>query len=129
MASYSYSGKIVWVGEVETFSSGFKKRVFVVCPNPDDKWPDTIAFELTSGKKRDMTNDIVETDVGLDAEVKFYVSSRKYEKNGKVSWFTSTRAAEVSVARPEATETQKAEQPAKTIAQDSVVGNDEDLPF
>ena len=127
---YEYKGQIVWVGEIQTFNSGFQKRTFGVSPNPDDKNPDTVAFDLFGGKN-DMTNDVKPTDVGLEAEVKFYTSSRKYEKNGKVSWFTGNRAVDVSIARSQGGNEKpkyKVPEPAtpETTSYDDVA---DDMPF
>ena len=126
MASpYKYSGEIVWVGPIEKFQSGFKKRVFVVCPNPDDQYPDTVAFELLGGKN-DMTGDITENDKGCEATVEFYTQSRSWEKNGKMSWITSNRAVKVGVAR-KVDESGDDEQAESGVPAEQ--GDPEDLPF
>ena len=46
---YELSGKLKWIGETQTFASGFIKREFVVT-TAHDKYPQDIKFEIVKDK-------------------------------------------------------------------------------
>lgn len=79
------SGKVIHVGEIETFGAkGFQKRIFVI--KTDDKFPQELPFEL-SGEKLTLINDYDPANEDL-IEVEYNLKGRPW--NGK--WFLSAEA-------------------------------------
>lgn len=89
------SGRISFVGDVQTFSGGFTKRTFVLSERRND-FTNHLAFVLT----KERTAMVDPKMVGTEVEVVAYVRSRKWEnpKTGETRWFTEAEAASVSVA-------------------------------
>ncbi|MFC2176232.1 DUF3127 domain-containing protein [Bacteroidota bacterium] len=75
MASYELSGKLKTVLEVQSFSSGFTKREFVV--TTEEQYPQDIKFELY----KDKTSAIDKFKVNDTIKVSFNVRGSEY--NGR----------------------------------------------
>jgi single-strand DNA-binding protein len=73
---YSTSGKLKWIGEVQSFPSGFTKREFVVT-TATDKYPQDLKFEIV----KDKCSLLDPFAVGQDVEVNFDIRGNEY--NGK----------------------------------------------
>lgn len=72
---YATSGKLKWIGDVQSFSSGFTKREFVV--TTADKYPQDLKFEIV----KDKCALLDPFEVGQDVEVNFDIRGNEY--NGK----------------------------------------------
>jgi hypothetical protein len=73
---YSTSGKLKWIGDVQSFPSGFSKREFVVT-TAADKYPQDLKFEIV----KDKCSLLDPFEVGQDVEVYFDIRGNEY--NGK----------------------------------------------
>lgn len=85
-----------YVGEVREFSSGFKKRVFVLKEEHEgNKYPTLLAFTL----KKDNVDLVKKLDEGKTLKVTGYVESREWEdpKTGDVKFFSDVTAVKVEV--------------------------------
>jgi single-strand DNA-binding protein len=81
-------GKIIYVGEVETFKSDFKKRTFAI--ETDDKYPQKVGFELT----KDNCDLISAGDIGKTAEIQYNIRGNEY----KGKYYVSLQAWKVDIA-------------------------------
>jgi hypothetical protein len=73
---YETSGKLKWIGEVQSFASGFTKREFVVT-TAADKYPQDLKFEIV----KDRCALLDPFEVGQDVDVSFDIRGNEY--NGK----------------------------------------------
>lgn len=73
---YETSGKLKWIGEVQSFPSGFTKREFVVT-TAADKYPQDLKFEIV----KDKCALLDPFEVGQDVAVSFDIRGNEY--NGK----------------------------------------------
>jgi single-strand DNA-binding protein len=94
-AKVEMKGKVDFVGDVETFSSGFSKRTFVV-KDDTSKYEDILACELA----KDRASLVQPNDRGRPCTVVGFVHSRKWtdKKTGKDKYFTSVDAVDVKFA-------------------------------
>ena len=92
-AKVEMSGKLYFVGEVETFASGFRKRTVVV-RNESSKYEDLLAVELA----KDRADMVKPGDKGRECSVVGFVHSRSWTdpKTGKTKWVTSVDAVQVT---------------------------------
>lgn len=113
--SLEIKGKLIHVGDVQVFDSGFKKRVFVI--ETDDKFPQKVPFELF----KDSCDLIDSYELNSDVNVHFNVRGNEY--NGK--YYCSLNAWRVEgEKKQENTPPVNNEPPMTTGAQDL-----SDLPF
>jgi hypothetical protein len=73
---YEAAGKLKWIGETQTFPSGFSKREFVVTTS-HDKYPQDLKFEVV----KDKCPALDPFDLGQDVQVSFDIRGNEY--NGK----------------------------------------------
>lgn len=73
---YEATGKLKWIGETQSFASGFTKREFVVT-TAHDKYPQDIKFEIV----KDKCPTLDQFDIGQDVNVSFDIRGNEY--NGK----------------------------------------------
>jgi hypothetical protein len=73
---YELSGKLKWIGETQTFASGFIKREFVVTTT-HDKYPQDIKFEIV----KDKCPQLDPLELHQDVTVSFDIRGNEY--NGK----------------------------------------------
>ncbi len=73
---YEAKGSMKWIGETQTFASGFTKREFVITTQ-HDKYPQDIKFEIV----KDKCPLLDEFPVGSDVTVFFDIRGNEY--NGK----------------------------------------------
>lgn len=129
MASYELTGKLKTVLEVQSFSSGFTKREFVV--TTEEQYPQDIKFELY----KDKTSAIDKFKEGDILNVSFNVRGSEY--NGK--YFVNLNAWKIDVAQaggndiPPALDPMRA-MPAATASAGPAPSNiddigEDDLPF
>jgi hypothetical protein len=120
--SYEIKGKLVEVFDTVEVSDKFKKREFVIetsNENGGKVYTNLIKFQLTQTNvdKLDYHN------VNSDINVKFNLKGRKWEKDGKVSYFNTLDAWYIEKA--------EGSQPTTSQQVQSPVEEDEsdDLPF
>ena len=75
--SYTATGKVLVVGETQTFSSGFQKRVLVIETEADSKYPQQVPFEVL----KDKCSELDLLSVGQEVTVTFNLRGNEY--NGK----------------------------------------------
>jgi len=84
--SLELKGKLIHVGEVQTFDSGFKKRIFVI--ETDEKYPQQVPFELF----KDSCDMIDSYELNAHITVQFNVRGNEY--NGR--YFSSLNAWKIA---------------------------------
>eukprot|EP01029_Cantina_marsupialis_P000812 TRINITY_DN1060_c0_g1_i1.p2 TRINITY_DN1060_c0_g1~~TRINITY_DN1060_c0_g1_i1.p2 ORF type:complete len:125 (+),score=33.77 TRINITY_DN1060_c0_g1_i1:540-914(+) len=88
--NFEINGKVIVKEETQAISDRFKKREFVIEVENErnSEWNDFIKFQLTQDRC-----DLLET-VSLYEEIKvsFNVRGRKWEKDGKTSYFSNLEA-------------------------------------
>ncbi len=77
MSVYEATGKILEIGETQTFSSGFQKRVLVIETEADSKYPQQVPFEVV----KDKCSELDLLSVGQEVTVTFNLRGNEY--NGK----------------------------------------------
>ena len=91
---FEVSGKVLEVGEVQTFSSGFQKRTIVVEASKDaEKFSNPI--QLTLKKDQVSLADTLNVGDGITAEG--FVEGRKWEKDGNVRYFIDLNTKSIMV--------------------------------
>ena len=86
---YETSGKLKWIGEVQSFPSGFTKREFVVT-TAADKYPQDLKFEIV----KDRCALLDPFEVGQDVQVSFDIRGNEF--NGK--YFVNLSCWKIQVA-------------------------------
>jgi hypothetical protein len=88
--NFEIIGKLIVKDDTQEISDKFKKREFVIEVENErnSEWNDFIKFQLT----QDRCDLIQETPLDQLIKVSFNVRGRKWEKDGKVNYFTSLEA-------------------------------------
>lgn len=88
--SFEIAGKLHLKETTQEVSSSFKKREFVLEVENERKneWNEFIKFQLT----QDRCSTIDSIGIGTKMKVSFNIKGRKWEKDGKVSYFTNLEA-------------------------------------
>lgn len=94
--TFKINGKLVEKFDEQQVSATFVKREFVVEKKEQDgsgkTYLDHVKFQLIQGKVTLIEN----IAIGTDVEVSFNVKGKRYEKDGKVSYFNSLDAWKVA---------------------------------
>jgi len=107
-------GKIKVVGELETFASGFTKKLLVV--TTDDQYPQNIGIEFMKDKI-DLLNGYA---VGQDVKVSINLGGREWiNPQGEAKYFNSVTGWRI----------EKAEGAPEAFTPPSLVEQEDDLPF
>lgn len=89
--SYDIAGKLIEKFDTQNVSDTFKKREFVIEKsenNGGQVFTDQIKFQLTQNRC-----DVLDPhQLGDELKITFNVRGRKWEKDGKVSYFTNLEA-------------------------------------
>jgi hypothetical protein len=124
--NFEITGVMLLKEPVTDVSASFKKREFVieVQNERNSDWNDFVKFQLT----QDRCSAIDNINVGQRVKVSFNLRGRKWEKDGKVSYFTNLEAWRVELAdggsQPEPAPA------AKTVTTEIPAASaEEDLPF
>ena len=88
--SFELTGKLIVKEDTVNISDKFRKREFVIdVPNernPD--WNDTVKFQATQDRV-----DLIEPfNIGDELNVSFNIRGKKWERDGKVNYFTNLDA-------------------------------------
>lgn len=88
--NFSIEGNLILKENEVNISQSFKKREFVIeVPNErNSDWNDFIKFQLT----QDKCSLIDAIEVGEPLKVHFNIRGRKWEKDGKVNYFSNLEA-------------------------------------
>ena len=89
--SFEIKGKIIEIYDLVAISDRFKKREFVIENSENNggfEFVNSIKFQLT----QDRTNQVDGFKNGDEVKVSFNVRGKKWEKDGKVSYFTNLDA-------------------------------------
>lgn len=88
--SFEITGKLILKEAVQEISASFKKREFVIEVenerNPE--WNDFVKFQLT----QDRCSAVDSVQDGDQIKVNFNIRGRKWEKDGKVNYFSNLEA-------------------------------------
>ena len=88
------SGKVLEVGETQTFSSGFQKRNIIVEASKDaEKFSNPVALTL----KKEACSKADSIGVGDFVDAEGYVEGRRWENNGSVRYFTDLNVKSIMV--------------------------------
>jgi len=122
MGHLLYDGKILKIGEVQTFTSNFKKREFVVIEEVD-KYPQEIKFEFV-GDQVDVLDSYKEGDA---VTVAFLLRGNEYQDKHYVSLKAIAIGERISDDNPlrEVTASKVKTKPVQTHSEPS----EDDLPF
>ncbi len=88
--SFELQGKIIEISGVQVITEKFKKREFIVeyKDNPDGNYTQYLKFQCTGDKCS-----ILDTySVGQMVNISFNLKGRRYEKDGRVSYFMDLEA-------------------------------------
>ncbi|MCU4177405.1 DUF3127 domain-containing protein [Carboxylicivirga sp. N1Y90] len=123
--SFEISGNLIVKDEVVEINASFKKREFVieVVNERNTDWNDFVKFQLT----QDKCSLLDPVQLGDVLKVTFNIRGRKWEKDGKVNYFSNLEAWRVE--KEEAVLPPDAPAPNFTEAEIPPAGPDEDLPF
>lgn len=101
--SFELSGKVIDVGPVQQKGETFRKREFVVevseAGNSGREFTDYIKFQCI----QDRTDIIDESFLNENVKVSFNIKGNKWEKDGRVSYFTNLDAWRIEKASSENT--------------------------
>jgi len=88
--NFELTGALILKEEVVEITGTFKKREFVieVVNERNNEWNDFVKFQLT----QDKCNLIDQFDMGENIKVSFNIKGRKWEKDGKTSYFSNLEA-------------------------------------
>lgn len=123
--SFEISGNLIVKEDVVEINASFKKREFVieVANERNAEWNDFIKFQVT----QDRCSLVDPLQVGDQIKVTFNVRGRKWEKDGKVNYFSNLEAWRIE--KEEAPLSPDAPLPSYNEADIPPAGPDEDLPF
>ena len=131
MASYELTGRLVEKYNEQKVTDSFRKREFVVETREsknDREFIESIKFQVIQDTCALLDN----VNLNEDVKVTFNLRGRRYEKDGKVSYFTNLEAWRVDSlskgnSAPAAPAQQQSSQPMEQVANTSAP--DDDLPF
>ena len=122
--SFEIEGKLIEKFDEVQVSDKFKKREFVIETSTSGSdgttYTEEVKFQLTQNNCEKLNY----SKVGDKVEVKFNIKGRRWEKDGKTSWFTNLDAWFVKGVEEGSTPAQSQPSPGPT-AEDTT----EDLPF
>jgi hypothetical protein len=88
--SFELTGKLIVKEDIVNISDKFRKREFVIdVPNErNPEWNDMVKFQTTQDRV-----DLIEPfNVGDELNVAFNIRGKKWERDGKVNYFTNLEA-------------------------------------
>ncbi|MDB4335024.1 DUF3127 domain-containing protein [bacterium] len=123
--NFEIVGKLIVKDDVVDISASFKKREFVieVINERNTDWNDFIKFQLT----QDRCSLIDASNLGDEIKVSFNIKGRKWEKDGKVNYFSNLEAWRVEAMA--ASTAPDMPPPPFTEADVPPAGENDDLPF
>lgn len=88
--SFELTGKIIEIFNEQLISDKFRKREFIVeyKDTPGSMYPQILKFQFTGDK----CNTLDQFKQGQDVSISFNLRGRKYQKDGRVSYFMDLEA-------------------------------------
>lgn len=123
--AFELSGKVIEIYETTQVSDSFKKREFVVEKEDmvgSNVFTDMIKFQLT----QDRCNLVDSINIGDEVKVNFNIRGRRWEKDGKVNYFTNLEAWKIEKSGATAGR-DFVDQPSESMVADDEPNDD--LPF
>ncbi len=122
--NFEISGKVVVKDDAQQISDRFKKREFVIEVENErnSDWNDFIKFQLTQDKC-DLLDPV---EPGEQIKVSFNIRGRKWEKDGKINYFSNLEAWRIEKMNATASYPDMPEFMADDIPPEK---DDEDSPF
>ena len=110
MNSFELKGTIYYKEETQQVSDKFKKREFVIeiVNEKNSEWNDFVKFQLVN----DNCSKIDNAAIGSNVTVHFNINGRKWEKDGKTSFFNTITAWKIDIEQ--STQQQATSQPTQT---------------
>ncbi len=123
--NFEISGNVIVKEDIVDINASFKKREFVieVVNERNSDWNDFIKFQLT----QDRCNLLDPIQMGDQIKVSFNIRGRKWEKDGKVNYFSNLEAWRIE--KEEAALPPDAPAPSFNEADIPPASPEEDLPF
>jgi len=123
--NFEISGSVIVKDDTVDVSASFKKREFVieVVNERNSDWNDFIKFQLT----QDRCNLLDPIQMGDQIKVNFNIKGRKWERDGKVNYFSNLEAWRIE--KEEAALPPNAPAPSFNEADIPPASPEEDLPF
>ena len=121
--NFEINGKVILKDETQQISDRFKKREFVIEVENErnSDWNDFIKFQLTQDRC-----DLLETvSVNEEIKVSFNIKGRKWEKDGKVNYFSNLEAWRIEKMQA----AKAAEMPEFNANEMPPAPEEDDLPF
>ncbi|MCW3806666.1 DUF3127 domain-containing protein [Plebeiibacterium marinum] len=123
--NFELTGNLIVKDDEQSISASFKKREFVVevMNERNSDWNDYIKFQLT----QDRCAQLDPFSLGEPVKVSFNIRGRKWEKDGKVNYFSNLEAWRLEKVQASA----GPDTPPPPFAESEVppAGANEDLPF
>ncbi len=123
--NFELVGNLIVKEDEQAVTGSFKKREFVleVANERNSDWNDYIKFQLT----QDRCSQLDPFNLGEAVKVSFNIKGRKWEKDGKVNYFSNLEAWRLEKAQANT----GSDMPPPPYAQAEVppAGDNEDLPF
>ncbi len=123
--NFELTGNLIVKDDEQAISASFKKREFVieVINERNSDWNDYIKFQLT----QDRCAQLDPFSLGEPVKVSFNVRGRKWEKDGKVNYFSNLEAWRLE--KVQASADPGTPPPPFNEAEVPPAGANEDLPF
>ncbi|MRT93093.1 DUF3127 domain-containing protein [Ancylomarina sp. 16SWW S1-10-2] len=121
--NFEINGKVILKDDTQQISDRFKKREFVIEVENErnSDWNDFIKFQLTQDRC-----DLLETvSVNEEIKVSFNIKGRKWEKDGKVNYFSNLEAWRIEKMQA----AKAAEMPEFNANEMPPAPEEDDLPF
>lgn len=127
--SFELSGKLIEKYNTVQVSDRFKKREFVIEKTESNggmEFTDHVKFQLT----QDRCNLIDSINLNDDIKVSFNIRGNKWEKEGKVNYFTNLDAWRIEKVQSQNQDEMPPEMPPPPTIEDMPESNEpDDLPF
>jgi len=120
---FKLKGKLSEKFDTVQVTEKFKKREFVIATKEETGSGKTFVEEIKMQLIGDRCSSIDSIPVGSDIEVSFNIKGKRFEKDGKVSYFNNLDAWKVTTSAAAQSEAHAFDQPAGAVAPD------DDLPF
>ena len=92
--TYTVSGEIIEIYDIQIVSDNFKKREFILKHAPNPEYPDFLKLEVVQNK----TDLLDKYKVGQHVEVEINLKGKKWEKGEKSGYFNSLQAWRIQPA-------------------------------
>jgi single-strand DNA-binding protein len=132
---YEAKGSMKWIGETQTFASGFTKREFVITTQ-HDKYPQDIKFEIVKDKCPILDQFAVGSDVtvffdirGNEYNGKYFVNLACWKLQAGSEDGAEPRAAQRSAPASRGTAPARQSEPTAADLRNESDFDDDDVPF